>query len=75
MGVGAHQTSVNNAQCGSRVVFLAVGHIGDTLGREIEYLGRNHILSTHLGCFCAPVGAEAGGRANDNAFQKSVLPN
>jgi len=46
---------------------LAVGHVG---GREILYLVRNDMLSTHFGCFCAPA-AGAGGRMGD---QKSGFP-
>ena len=60
-------------QCGCATINLyfgwlcsLLGTLGGILGWEILYLGRNDILDTHLGCFCAPAGAGAGWRAFDN---------
>ena len=52
-GLGAPVNRHQQCPMWSLGAALAVGHIGGTLGWEILYLGRNHILSTHLGCFCA----------------------
>ena len=74
-GGGAPVNKCQHCQKRLSVLVLVVGQLGDTLRQEIQYLGRNRIWYTHLGCFGAPAGAGAGGRANDNAFQKSVIPN
>jgi hypothetical protein len=53
---------------------LAVAHNGGDFRRDFLYLGRNHILYTHLGCFSAPGEAGGSSRAFDNAYHQSGFP-